>query len=133
MLFRSGAAGSAIAIALLEAGVRELIVHDANPDRAAKLVKIAAGLGLGRVSAGPADPTGCAMVCNATPMGMLHSDPLPVPAHLLSASMFVGDVIAGHGVTPLLQAARAAGCKTADGVQMVEAVQEMMLDYLLAP
>jgi shikimate dehydrogenase len=43
----------------------------------------------------------------------------------------VGDVIAGHGVTPLLQAARAAGCKTANGVQMVEAVQEMMLDFML--
>jgi hypothetical protein len=42
----------------------------------------------------------------------------------------VGDVIAGHGVTPLLQATRAAG-KTANGVQMVEAVQEMMLDFML--
>ena len=45
--------------------------------------------------------------------------------------VFVGDVIAGHGVTPLLQAARAAGCKTANGVQMVEAVREIMLDFML--
>jgi shikimate dehydrogenase len=71
------------------------------------------------------------MVCNATPMGMAAGDPLPVAANLLAPSMFVGDVIAGHGVTPLLQAARSAGCKTANGVQMVEAVQEMMLDFML--
>ena len=45
--------------------------------------------------------------------------------------MFVGDVIAGHGVTPLLKAAQSAGCKTASGVEMVNAVQEMMLDFLL--
>jgi shikimate dehydrogenase len=44
-------------------------------------------------------------------MGMEDDDPLPVNAALLNPSMFVGDVIAGHGVTPLLQAALAAGCK----------------------
>jgi shikimate dehydrogenase len=63
-------------------------------------------------------------------MGMAEGDPLPVAANLLSSSMFVGDVIAGHGVTPFLQAAQAAGCKTANGDQMVEAVQEMMLDFM---
>jgi shikimate 5-dehydrogenase len=34
-------------------------------------------------------------------------------------------------VAPLLQAARAAGCKTAGGVQMVEAVTEIMPAFLL--
>ena len=70
------------------------------------------------------------MVCNATPMGLAAGDPLPVAVNLLTPSMFVGDVIAGHGETPLLQAARAAGCKTANGVQMVEAVREIMLDFM---
>jgi shikimate dehydrogenase len=45
--------------------------------------------------------------------------------------MFVGDVIAGHGVTPFFAAAEAAGGKTANGGQMVEAVQELMIDFLL--
>jgi shikimate dehydrogenase len=71
------------------------------------------------------------MVCNATPMGMAEGDPLPIAADLLAPSMFVGDVIAGHGETALLSAARAAGCKTANGDQMVEAAQEMMLDFFL--
>jgi shikimate dehydrogenase len=62
---------------------------------------------------------------------MSPGDPLPVSAHLLTSAMFVGDVVAGHGVTPFLQAAHAAGCKTADGVQMVEAGIELIPDFLL--
>lgn len=64
-------------------------------------------------------------------MGLAENDPLPVSDDLLDSAMFVGDVIAGHGVTPFLKAAQSAGCKTANGVQMVDAVQEMMLDFLL--
>jgi shikimate dehydrogenase len=41
-------------------------------------------------------------------------------------------VIAGHGVTPLLRAAEPAGCKTTNGAQMVNSVQQMMLDFLLS-
>jgi shikimate 5-dehydrogenase len=131
LLVGAGGAGSAIAITLLESGVRELIIHDTNEARVAELIELVADLGRGRVTAGPPDPTGCDMVCNATPLGMAEGDPLPVAADLLAPSMFVGDVIAGHGETPLLSAARAAGCKTANGDQMVEAVQEMMLDFML--
>jgi shikimate dehydrogenase len=62
----------------------------------------------------------------------LHEDdPLPVDADLLTSSMFVGDVIAGHGLTPFLAAAEAAGCRTTNGGQMVEAVQELMADFML--
>jgi shikimate dehydrogenase len=131
LLVGAGAAGSAIAVALLQAGVRELVIHDTDPARVAYLVPLLSSLGRGQVLAGPADPNGCDMVCNASPMGMADGDPLPVVGNLLSTSMFVGDVIAGHGETPFLRAAREAGCKTADGDQMVEAVQEMMLDFMI--
>ena len=70
------------------------------------------------------------MVRNATSAGLKDGDELPIAAHLLGPSMFVGDVIAGHGMTPLLQAAGAAGCGTAGGDPMVEAVQDMMLDFM---
>jgi len=83
------------------------------------------------VSAGPPDPTGCDLVCNATPMGMEDGDPLPVNATLLTSTMFVGDVIAGHGVTAFLGAAQAAGCKTANGGHMVKAAQDLMVDFML--
>jgi shikimate dehydrogenase len=112
-------------------GVGELIIHDADESRVAALLRLLDDLGQGRVSPGPPDPTGCDLVCNATPMGMEDGDPLPVDAALLTSSMFVGDVIAGHGVTPFLQAAEAAGCNTANGGHMVEAPQDVMADFML--
>ena len=131
LLLGSGGAGSAIAAALLEEGVAELVVHDVDEVRAADLVALLSGQGRATVTTGPPDPTGCDMVCNATPLGMNEDDALPVDTDLLTSSMFVGDVIAGHGLTPFLDAAEAAGCRTANGAQMVEAVQELMVDFML--
>ena len=71
------------------------------------------------------------MVINTTPLGMHPNDPLPISPDLLTKSMFVGDVVAGHGETPLLMAARSAGCKTADGSQMVDAGMDLMVVFLL--
>jgi shikimate 5-dehydrogenase len=64
-------------------------------------------------------------------MGMEDGDQLPVDAVLLRSSMFVGDVIAGHGPTPFLEAAEAAGCRTANGGHTVEAAQDVMADFML--
>ncbi|SOC93519.1 shikimate dehydrogenase [Rhizobium sp. AN5] len=132
LLLGAGGAGSAIAVALLDAGVRELIVYDINQDRANTLVELLNERGDRRIRVGPADPVGCNMVCNATSMGMADDDPLPVNPVLFKSSMFIGDVIAGHGETALLKVARDAGCGTANGDQMVEAIQEIMLDFMLA-
>jgi hypothetical protein len=131
LLVGAGGAGSAIAIALLEAGVGALIIHDADRSRVATLLELLKDFGRGRVSAGPPDPTGCDLVCNATPLGMEDGDPLPIDPALLTPSMFVGDVIAGHGVTPFLAAAQAAGCRTANGGHMVEAAQDVMADFMM--
>jgi shikimate dehydrogenase len=131
LLVGAGGAGSAIATALLEAGVRELVIHDSDESRVTGLLGLLAELGEGRVAAGPPDPAGCDLVFNATPMGMKDGDPLPVDAALLTSSMFVGDVIAGHGVTPFIAAAQAAGGQTANGGHMVEAVQDLMADFML--
>jgi shikimate dehydrogenase len=131
LLVGAGGAGSAIAIALLEAGVRDLVVHDTDATRVNAVLAMVAGSGQGHASAGPADPTGCELVFNATPVGMADGDPLPVDASLLAPSMFVGDVIAGHGLTPFIAAARAVGCSTATGDHMVEAVQDLMADFML--
>jgi shikimate dehydrogenase len=127
----AGSAGSAIAIALLHEGVRELVLYDASQARLDTLVRLLSSQSRGRVLAGSPDPAGCDMVVNATPLGMSPGDPIPVPANLLTSSMFVGDVVSGHGVTPFLKAAQAAGCKIADGVQMVEAGMKIIPDFLL--
>ncbi len=131
LLVGAGAAGRAIALALLEAGVGELVIHDNAASRVSDLCDLAIRLGNNRVAPGPPDPSGCHLVFSATPMGMDEGDPYPVDPELLSSSMFVGDVIAGHGVTPFIQAARDAGCKTADGSDMVAAIQTRLVDFLL--
>jgi shikimate dehydrogenase len=113
LLVGAGGAGSAIAIELLAAAVSVLVIHDAAESQVRAPLDLLVGFGDGRVIIGPPDPTGCDLVFNATPMGMEDGDPLPVSAALLTPSMFVGDVIAGHGVTPFIKAAQAAGCKTA--------------------
>jgi shikimate dehydrogenase len=131
LLVGAGGAGRAITIALLEAGVREVIVHDADAPRAANLLDVISDLGDERVKAGPPDPTGFDLVFNATPMGMEEGDPIPVNAALLNSSMFVGDVIAGHGFTPLVRAAKDAGCNSANGDDKVETVQNLMVEFML--
>ena len=130
LLVGAGGAGSAIGLALLEAGVRELAVHDADPARAEALVGRLAHAGT-LVRPGSADPAGFDMVCNATPAGMREGDPSPVAVAALRPSMFVGDVVTAPEVTPLLRAAREAGCRTATGVQMFRVVQRLMIDFLL--
>jgi len=133
LLIGAGGAGSAIGVTLLAEGVRELVIHDADAGRTARLVDLLAEEAGGRVVAGTADPTGCDLVFNATPLGMAQGEPLPVDPSLLTASMFVGDVIAGHGLTPFVAAARAAGCRTAGGADMVEAAQNLMADFMVGP
>lgn len=128
LLIGAEGAGSAIAVALLEAGVGQFVIHDADEARVTALVEL---LDDDRASVGSADPTGLDLVFNATPMGMEEDDPLPVDVTLLTSSTFVGDVIAGHGVTRLIATAQSAGCQTAGGGHMVEAVQDLMADFML--
>lgn len=125
-----GGAGSAIAISMLDAGAKEVVVTDTDAARAEKLAEMLKEKAGDRISAGPNNLKGFDLVCNATPMGMDDNDPLPIDPDQLESSMFVGDVVAGHGETALIKAAKAAGCRTADGDAMVVAVLDVMCDFL---
>jgi len=131
LLAGAGGAGSAIALALLDAGVASLAIHDGDAARRETLIERLRGLHPGRVLAGTADPAGYDIVVNATPAGMRPGDPLPVETAQLAGDMFVGDVITVPEETPLLAAARALGCKTQTGVGMFNAVSRLMVDFLL--
>lgn len=130
LVFGCGGAGSAIAIAMLEQGAREVAIHDADPTRSERLLSLLKDKYGNRIQIGNADPRGFDVVSNATPMGMDDNDPLPFDTSLLDRSIFVGDVVAGHGQTPLIRDARKAGCKTADGDDMVIAVLDVMCDFV---
>lgn len=122
-----GGAGSAIAHALLQAGVSELALHDVDTDRLARLIK---NLNSPKVRPGSPDPSGFDLIVNATPVGMRPQDPLPVDASKLKPAMFVGDVITAPEVTPLLAAARRLGCATCTGVDMFRAQLGLMVDFM---
>jgi len=90
------------------------------------------GSGFGdRVRTGATDPAGYGIVANATPMGMRESDPLPVDVDRLKPDTFVGDVITKPAVSPLIAAARAAGCGTSSGSDMFAAVSGLIVDVLV--
>lgn len=131
LLIGAGGAGTAIGHGLIEAGVSELAVHDADADRRDALVQRLAAAAKVPVRAGSPDPHGFDIVAQATPMGMKDSDPLPFETSRLSPQAFVGCVITSPPASPAIVAARALGCKTSVGIDMYESVQKLMLDFLL--
>ena len=131
LLVGAGGAGSAIAHALVVAGVSQLAIFDADVTRLTTLVNRLNGLGRCPVIHGSADPTGYDIVLNATPVGMRAGDPYPLDVEKLSAAMFVGCVITAPAITPLIAAARAQGCQTMTGAHMFGRVRDLMVDFLL--
>jgi shikimate dehydrogenase len=131
LLVGAGGAGSAIALALVEAGVSELAVHDADASRRDRLVARLKTLGGANIIVGSSDPEGYHLVANATPAGMKAGDPLPVEVARLAPETFVGCVITAPIVSPLVEAARRLGCPTSTGTEMYDALQSSMVDFLL--
>jgi shikimate dehydrogenase len=119
VLLGAGGAGSAIAHALLQMGTGSLALVDAEPSRAAELaVRLNVQHAGGRAQAAP-DLDGALVhasgLVHATPTGMDKLPGLPVPAALLSPSLWVSEIVYFPLDTALLQAARAAGCRVSDG------------------
>lgn len=131
LLVGAGGAGSAIALALVEAGVSELAIHDSANERRDALIGRLNGLGNAPVRVGSIDPTGFDFVANATPAGMTEGDPLPVDVTRLAASAYCGCVITRPEVSPFIAAARKLGCVTGTGTDMYEQHQSIMVDFLL--
>ena len=131
LLVGAGGAGSAIAHALVLGGVRELAIHDPDTTRRDTLIARLAGLGLGAVVAGSADPSGVDIAINATPIGMKEGDPHPIDSGKFTSTMFVGCVITAPAVPPMIQAARELGCNTLIGADMFARVRDLMVAFLL--
>ncbi len=128
----AGGAGSAVALALIEAGAASLVVADVDANRRDDLVRRLAPRGVAVTSAETADPAGCQIIINATPVGMKSTDPLPVDVASLAANALVGDLITKPVVTPLLEAARQRGCTIVTGEDMFAVQAGYMANILLA-
>jgi shikimate dehydrogenase len=125
-------AGSAIAMALVEADVGELAIHDGDIARRDNLIARLKTLGRANAVVVSSDPEGYDLVGNATPAGMKAGDPLPIDTTKLAPTSFVGCVVTAPAVPPLIEAARRLGCPTSTGTDMYNALQGSMLDFLLA-
>ena len=69
------------------------------------------------------------MLVNATPLGLAPGDAPPFDLAALSPALAVADVIPNPEVTPLIAAARAAGCATATGRDMFEGQARLAAAY----
>lgn len=121
----AGGAGAAVAHALLGVGVRRLTLVDAVAERAERLARaLNEAVGAERARSRPTTGLGAELdgadgLVHATPTGMAAHGGLPLPAGLLDPGLWVADIVYRPLDTPLLQTARARGCRVLDGGGMV--------------
>lgn len=132
LLIGAGGAGSAVALALVEAGVEALAIHDVDAARGDRLVAALAGRGDAVVTTGSTDPTGFDLAVNITPAGMRPDDPLPFEVDRMAPGTAVADAVTAPPVTQLIRAAQERGCLTVGGAAMHTAQTDMILDFFLA-
>lgn len=120
-LVGAGGAGSAIAAALLDAGVARLAVSDVDTVKRDGLVARLGAVWPGRIRAAMATEAHQAdLVINATPLGMRFEDPLPLDPDLVPAGAVVTDIIMKPRETALLRAAAARGLVVHHGHHMLD-------------
>lgn len=129
-LVGGGGAGSAIAAALLDAGIARLHIHDPDGPRLAALLARLEIRWPGRAAAAPAPVTaGIEIIVNATPLGLRPGDPLPFPVDDLPDGCAVADIIMKPPVTALLRAAAERGLPTRPGRPMLAEQVELYREF----
>jgi shikimate dehydrogenase len=112
----AGGVGKAIAFALMNLGIAELRVFDADRAKADHLALLLQPRGRAIVVDSVEDAVrGAIGVVNATPLGMLPSRESPVPETLLHRGLWVADAVYFPLWTPLLMAAKAKGVRVMTG------------------
>lgn len=118
----AGAAGSAIAYALCEAGVAELAIIDVAADRTIWLTSLLQRRFPGTtLSSGSESLSGFDLIVNATPVGMVGNSGTSLPIellHTLPRAALVADLVTAPQWTELLAFASAKGCKVQFGAEM---------------
>ncbi|MGE5171253.1 MAG: shikimate dehydrogenase family protein [Rudaea sp.] len=124
----AGGVGSAVAASLAQAGVASIALCDILRESARALAgRLREHYPRLDVTLHDNDPAGYDLVVNGTPLGMKAGDPLPFEPSRLAPSTFVGEVVLKQEMTPMLVAARARGCRTMVGTDMLF---EMIPAYL---
>nr|WP_235948895.1 hypothetical protein [Candidatus Frankia alpina] len=119
-LMGAGGAGSAIAVALLDAGCGPLSIYDPDRGKCAGLLARLDEHRPGRAVATPEPALSDAdLAVNATPLGLRPGDPLPFRPDSLPAGCVVADIIMKPPRTRLLDAASALGLPAHPGIHML--------------
>ncbi|MCJ1678346.1 shikimate dehydrogenase [Streptomyces sp. APSN-46.1] len=121
VLVGAGGAGSAIAAALMTAGVARLDVCDLDAGRVKAVVDRLRRHWPDRIGGGPTADLGAAdIVVNATPLGLRPGDPLPFGPQELTPGTLVADIIMTPRETELLRVAAGLGLPVHHGHHMLE-------------
>jgi shikimate dehydrogenase len=122
----AGGAGAATAHALLGYGASRIGVYDIDADRSERLVaNLREHFGQSRAAViGDQKHLGSLLgqadgLVQVSPVGMASHPGLPIPVELLRPGLWVVDIIYFPAETELLRAARALGCRTVGGGEML--------------
>ncbi|MCS6891799.1 MAG: shikimate dehydrogenase [Rhodovarius sp.] len=119
VLLGAGGAARAIACALLDAGVPELVIVNRNRNRAEALAA-ALQAGPAQVRVADAPPLAQALLLvNATSLGMAGQPPLEIDLSPLPVEAVVADIVYVPLETALISAARARGLAAVPGLGML--------------
>ena len=114
LVLGAGGAGRAVVLALADAGATDVVVVARRPEQAATAARLAGACGrVGQAG----DAASAELVVNATPL--CAELPLGLGADDLGPGQLVVDLIYEPPVSAILEAARARGAATANGVGML--------------
>jgi shikimate dehydrogenase len=131
LLVGAGGAARAVAYTLVQKGIKKLTIANRTPERAEQLAEWVharcplscevEAISLDCRSRLRAVMKEAQLLVNSTSVGMYpyHEAEPPIPPEWLQANCLVYDLVYNPMETRLLQAARARGCATIDGVQML--------------
>jgi shikimate dehydrogenase len=117
LVLGSGGAARAVVHALAGAGAARVAVAARRPEAALAVATLGGAVG---AAGGPEEADGADLVVDATPVGMPGHDPgPPLDPDRLGPGQLVVDLVYDPPRTPLLEAARARGAATTNGLGML--------------
>jgi shikimate dehydrogenase len=127
----AGGAASAIAVALVDAGVARIDIRNRTGARAEQLAgRLHAAFPTAEVGTDAARLGEADLVVNATSSGMSPHDQPPIDLALARPDAIAADVVMSADPTPFLAAAAARGMRTHEGTRMLSGQLALISQYL---
>lgn len=129
----AGGAASAVAVALLSAGVESLDISNRTDVRAVDLARrLRTAFPTSDIRTGLDRAAEAQLIVNATSSGMSSSDVSPLAPDLIPDGALAADVVMSAELTPFLAGAAVRGNRTHEGSHMLNGQIRLIADYLSA-